>query len=292
MIRLERRPVPSRTVVWLTPVLALVLTMLSGLVLFAALGQDPLKATGLIFLSPFADAYSLSEMMVKAAPLILIAVGLSLGFRAEVWNIGAEGQFTIGAICASAVALAFYDQSGFWLLPLMCLRRACRRDGLGRCTGIPQDPLRRQRDSGQPDAGLCRHTAAQRSGHRPPARSGWVQFPGKPHLSRQRNPAEADRRRAGPYRVPYCAHRSTDRVDPARSSCHRVPDPADRRLTQSGTLRRVRRAPGHLVLPDGFRWTGGPGRRVRGYPGRSSNWCPACRSATASRPSSWPSSVG
>lgn len=121
MIRLERRPAPSRAVVWLTPVLALLLTMLSGLVLFAILGQDPLKATALIFISPFADAYSISEMMVKAAPLILIAVGLSLGFRAEVWNIGAEGQFTIGAICASAIALAFYDQSGIWLLPLMCI---------------------------------------------------------------------------------------------------------------------------------------------------------------------------
>lgn len=121
MIRLERRPAPSRALVWLTPVLALLLTMLSGLVLFAVLGQDPVKATGLIFFSPFADAYSLSEMMVKAAPLILIAVGLSLGFRAEVWNIGAEGQFTIGAIVASAIALAFYDQSGVWLLPLMCI---------------------------------------------------------------------------------------------------------------------------------------------------------------------------
>lgn len=121
MIRLERRPAPSRAVVWLTPVLALVLTMLTGLVLFAALGHDPVKATSLIFLSPFADAYSLSEMMVKAAPLILIAVGLSLGFRAEVWNIGAEGQFTIGAICASAIALAFFDLQAWWLLPLMCL---------------------------------------------------------------------------------------------------------------------------------------------------------------------------
>jgi ABC-type uncharacterized transport system permease subunit len=121
MIGLERRPAPSRAVVWLTPIFALGLTMLSGLALFAALGQDPVQATTLIFLSPFADAYSISEMMVKAAPLILIAVGLSLGFRAEVWNIGAEGQFVIGTITASAVALAFYDQSGIWLLPLMCI---------------------------------------------------------------------------------------------------------------------------------------------------------------------------
>ncbi|WP_417513173.1 ABC transporter permease [Minwuia sp.] len=119
MIRLERRTEPSTALVYLTPALAVVLTILSGLILFAILGQDPVRAIGVIFFSPFSDAYQISELMVKAAPLILIAVGLSLGFRAEVWNIGAEGQFIIGAITASAVALAFYDVSGWWLLPLM-----------------------------------------------------------------------------------------------------------------------------------------------------------------------------
>ncbi|WP_416896187.1 MAG: ABC transporter permease [Minwuia sp.] len=121
MIVLERRRAPSRAVIWLTPVASVLLTVLAGMVLFAALGVDPVRAVGIIFLSPFADAFSVSELMVKATPLILIGTGLALGFRAEVWNIGAEGQFILGAIASSAVALAFYDQPGFWLLPLMCL---------------------------------------------------------------------------------------------------------------------------------------------------------------------------
>ncbi|WP_206420114.1 ABC transporter permease [Minwuia thermotolerans] len=121
MIRLERRPQPSRAVVWMTPVLAVLLTVAAGMALFAIMGVDPVRAVGIIFLSPFSDAYSLSELIVKATPLILIGVGLSLGFRAGVWNIGAEGQFVIGALTGGAVALAFYDISGVWLLPLMSL---------------------------------------------------------------------------------------------------------------------------------------------------------------------------
>lgn len=121
MIHLERRIAPSRRMVWLTPLLAVALTILAGMVLFAAMGKDPVQGIAIVFLSPFGDLYSLSELTVKAAPLILIGAGLALGFRAEVWNIGAEGQFVLGAITSSAVGLAFYDQSGIWLLPLMCL---------------------------------------------------------------------------------------------------------------------------------------------------------------------------
>lgn len=121
MIRLERRPQPSRTLVYLTPVLAVLLTVVAGIALFAALGVDPVRAVSIIFISPFTDAYNLSELILKATPLILIAIGLALGFRAGVWNIGAEGQFVIGALCGGAVALAFYNVQGVWLLPLMCL---------------------------------------------------------------------------------------------------------------------------------------------------------------------------
>ena len=104
-----------------TPLLALLLTVAGGLTLFAAIGKDPLRAMQLIFLSPFTSLRSLSEILVKATPLILIATGLSIGFRAGIWNIGAEGQFTVGAIAGSAVALAVYPGGGVWLLPLMCV---------------------------------------------------------------------------------------------------------------------------------------------------------------------------
>ncbi|WP_118137208.1 ABC transporter permease [Oceanicella sp. SM1341] len=119
MLRLEARREPSRAMLLLTPVLAVALTVLFGGALFAALGKDPVAAMRVIFVDPLFDPYSRSELMVKGAPLALIAIGLSLGFRAGIWNIGAEGQFIMGAVAASAVALAFYDVQGLWLLPLM-----------------------------------------------------------------------------------------------------------------------------------------------------------------------------
>ncbi len=124
MLRIVPRKEPSIFMVYATPFIALALTILSGLLLFALLGKDPVRATYLIFLEPLLSVYSLSEMTVKATPLILIGVGLSLGFRAGVWNIGAEGQFTIGALTGGAMALALYEVEGIWVLPLVCLAGA------------------------------------------------------------------------------------------------------------------------------------------------------------------------
>ena len=104
-----------------TPVLAVVLTIIAGMVMFALLGKDPVEAIRLIFIEPFKSPFSRAELLVKGTPLVLIAIGLSIGFRANVWNIGAEGQFTVGALGGGAVALAFYEVEGFWLIPLMCL---------------------------------------------------------------------------------------------------------------------------------------------------------------------------
>jgi simple sugar transport system permease protein len=121
MLRLEPRREPSTVMLCATPALALGLTIVAGLLLFLILGKDPARAMGLIFIEPFRSVRGLSEMLVKATPLIIIAVGLSIGFRAGVWNIGAEGQFVIGAISGGAVALALHPLNGIWLLPLMCL---------------------------------------------------------------------------------------------------------------------------------------------------------------------------
>lgn len=121
MYRIEPRKEPSQFMLYATPFIAVVLTILSGFVLFSMLGNDPFRATELIFLSPLTSIYSLSELIVKATPLILIGVGLSLGFRAGVWNIGAEGQFAIGALAGGAAALALYEVEGLWVLPLVCI---------------------------------------------------------------------------------------------------------------------------------------------------------------------------
>ncbi len=128
MIRLEKRPQPSRAWTLATPLLAVVLTMLAGGVLFAVLGKDPLLAIRTIFWDPLLGEfawYYRGQLLVKAGPLILIAIGLSLGFRAGIWNIGAEGQYIIGAICGAAVGLAFYPMEARWLVfPLMVIAGA------------------------------------------------------------------------------------------------------------------------------------------------------------------------
>ncbi len=120
MFRLEPRKELSRTMFYVTPLIALVLTIIGGALMFSALGKPPGEALYKIFIDPLTTFRGFAELLVKATPLILIAVGLALGFRANVWNIGAEGQYTIGAITGSAVGLAAYPGGGYWLFPLMC----------------------------------------------------------------------------------------------------------------------------------------------------------------------------
>lgn len=121
LIRLEPRGQASKTMVYVTPLLAVALTLLSGFILFLAMGFDPVKALHAFFIAPLTSVRGLGELVVKATPLVLCAVGLAIGFRANVWNIGAEGQLTLGAITGGGLALAFYGEGGWWLLPLMVI---------------------------------------------------------------------------------------------------------------------------------------------------------------------------
>jgi simple sugar transport system permease protein len=121
MTRLEARPEPSRPMMLASPLIAALAMLLTGAVLFALLGQEPVHAFAVFFIEPLSTAYGVGEWLLKATPLILCGVGLALGFRANVQNIGADGQLTIGAIGAGAVALHFPDVQGAWLLPLMLL---------------------------------------------------------------------------------------------------------------------------------------------------------------------------
>lgn len=127
MFMLEKRPSPSRFWTGATPILAVALTMIAGGILFALLGKNPLEAIRTIFFDPlFGDNawYYRAQLLVKAGPLVLIAIGLSLGFRAGIWNIGAEGQYILGAICGAAVGLAFYPAQHWYIFPLMILAGA------------------------------------------------------------------------------------------------------------------------------------------------------------------------
>ena len=96
MILLEKRPEPSRAWAVATPLLAVLLTMIVGGILFAALGKNPFETIRTIFLDPLFSEfawYYRPQLLIKGAPLVLIAIGLSFGYRAGIWNIGAEGQY-------------------------------------------------------------------------------------------------------------------------------------------------------------------------------------------------------
>ena len=111
MFRLEQRPTPSNLMGILSPVLAVLLTVLCGAIMFIAMGKDPLAGLAVFFVEPVRDLQGLSELGVKVAPLLMIAVGLAICFRANVYNIGAEGQLVLGAITGGAAGL-WLDQAG------------------------------------------------------------------------------------------------------------------------------------------------------------------------------------
>ncbi len=123
MLRLEKRPSPSQFWLYATPVVAVLLTMIFGGLLFALMGTNPFAVIRTIFWDPIFGEFAFylrGQLLVKAGPLVLIALGLSLGFRAGIWNIGAEGQYIIGAICGAAVGLAVYPtESRLIFIPMI-----------------------------------------------------------------------------------------------------------------------------------------------------------------------------
>ena len=118
-LSLESRGEMSRRMIYLTPLLAVALTLVTGSVLFELLGFDAGEAMITYFITPLSTTYGLGELLVKATPLAIIATGLAMGFRANVWNIGAEGQFTLGAIAGGGLAIWAGEDAGYWVLPAM-----------------------------------------------------------------------------------------------------------------------------------------------------------------------------
>lgn len=123
-LHFEARPERSSLMVWLSPLLALALTVLTAMIVFASYGLNPVQAAITFFLAPVADLYGFGELLIKAAPLILIGVGLSVGYRAGIWNIGAEGQLILGVIFGGYVALHLGPRGGISVLPLMVIASA------------------------------------------------------------------------------------------------------------------------------------------------------------------------
>jgi len=116
MLKFEARPEASRLMSVASPLLALAITVVIGTCLFMILGKDPVKGLYVFFVEPVKSVYALSELAMKATPLLLIALGLSVCFRSNVWNIGAEGQFILGAIFAGGVAMQAGPATSAWIV--------------------------------------------------------------------------------------------------------------------------------------------------------------------------------
>lgn len=121
LLTLEPRLQQSRRHLLLSPLLAGLLTLLCGAILFAALGHDPLATFHVLLIEPIQDLYGISELLIKAIPILLCALGLAVAYQARIWNIGAEGQLLIGALAGSALAVNIIDWSSALALPLVVL---------------------------------------------------------------------------------------------------------------------------------------------------------------------------
>ena len=121
MFSIEARPQASAFWTYASPVLALLITVAIGVALFVALGKDPIRGLQIFFWEPVKSPYAIGELLVKATPLLIIALGLAVCFRSNVWNIGAEGQFVMGAVAAGGIALLADKTTGPWIIPAILL---------------------------------------------------------------------------------------------------------------------------------------------------------------------------
>ena len=166
MLKLEARPQPSSLWSYGSPVLALLITVVIGTFMFTALGKDPVKGLEMFFWLPIKNAYAIGELLVKATPLLIIALGLAVCFRSNVWNIGAEGQYIMGAIFAGRRgADGRQDHRGVDRGAHHCRGRSGWHV-VGRPHGFAARPLQRQRDFGEPDAGIRGRAGAELHGGR------------------------------------------------------------------------------------------------------------------------------
>jgi general nucleoside transport system permease protein len=120
-IELIKRTRPSQAMRYLSPLIGVALAVVTGAIMFALMGRDPLASLYVYFIEPLTEAWSIHELLIKAAPLILMGAGLSICYLSNNWNIGAEGQFIIGALAGSILPVMFTDIQNPIVLPAMLL---------------------------------------------------------------------------------------------------------------------------------------------------------------------------
>ncbi len=206
---LERRAERSNTIALISPLIAIALTLVTMAILFAILGKNPLTALGVYFIDPLTDSYSLQEIAVKATPLVMIAIGLSLCYLANVWNIGAEGPVPDrrGRRQLARGRRRNGTDAGPWVLPAMLVLGALGGALYALIPALCKVQVRRQRNPHQPDAGLCRRSPARLSRARSVARPEGLQLPDHRRVRSGRDRAGADRGRPAASRRDHRAGR-------------------------------------------------------------------------------------
>ncbi len=119
LLRLEKRAERSNTMALLSPVIAIVLTLIFGAIIFASRGINPLHGLYVYFLEPLSDEWNLEKLIVKATPLVLMGAGLAVSYRANVWNIGVAGQLQMGALVAGLVPVYLTNWQDASVMPVM-----------------------------------------------------------------------------------------------------------------------------------------------------------------------------
>ncbi len=119
---LHKRETVSKRAVVLVPIVSFAVSLFLGGILLILSGANPLVAYGAMFRGAFGSSVGWTEVLVKGIPLMLTGLGVALAFRLRFWNIGAEGQLTLGAVAASGVALFWSQRLPSWtILPLAIL---------------------------------------------------------------------------------------------------------------------------------------------------------------------------
>ncbi|MDP8996274.1 MAG: ABC transporter permease [Pseudomonadota bacterium] len=118
-LRLEKRAERSSAMALASPLIAIALTLIFGAAVFASRGVEPLHGLYVYFVEPLSDEWSLEKLIVKATPLVMMAAGLALAYRANVWNIGAAGQLQIGALFAGLIPVYFSGWQDPSVMPAM-----------------------------------------------------------------------------------------------------------------------------------------------------------------------------
>ena len=124
MIKIVPRGNSSKSMFIFAPFLSVIFTLITASIIFFIMGYNPIEAIIIFFYSPISNLYGISELLVIATPLCLIAIGLSFCFKNNLYNIGAEGQLTMGAIFGGGIGIYFYDVSSFLILPAMIIAGA------------------------------------------------------------------------------------------------------------------------------------------------------------------------